>query len=80
MEKSFATTVEEGSEDEETGTRTGAREEAVPAVRQVSEPSVEMPLKRSLEEEKVVVQEPPPAAPSTAPPKRRRLVNAAPDV
>ena len=69
VEKSFATTVEDGN-DEEEESLTGPSD-AMPA-----KPSPEKRQREVEVETKPPQQQPPPPAP----PKRRRLVNAAPDV
>jgi hypothetical protein len=65
VERSFATTVEDGEDDV-----------SIPAAVETTEsPIATETLKRPLEEEKKMEVEAP-----TAPPKRRRRLNAAPDV
>ena len=75
-EKSFATTVEDGEDEEVPAVEDVQRMQEVQELRQTLVVPSETPLKRPLEEEKKVeVQSTP-----VAPPKRRRMVNAAPDV
>jgi len=75
-EKSFATTVEDGEDEEIPAVQEVQTMQEVQKVRETPIVPVESPLKRPLEEEKKLEAQPPPAAP----PKRRRIVNAAPDV
>lgn len=88
VERSFATTVEDELEEDETTPMKRAPPAEAPAVAESTrmEPVISKPvapattepsLKRPLEAEKKVESQPPLTA---APPKRRRMVNAAPDV